>query len=278
MEPIRLRTHLLLDTKAVTGEPFSFFKLSNGSRWRSLTRGERKELSSDSQHGTQQAFKGRESEHVGVDDFPAVVSLIQVVTAALLLHVIPARQQPGIKNKTLDSLLPGPGAPLISQTSKNKWKPRVRSNANPPGEVVLQDPHEDDDDEAEQQHHQHQRVDDGQPVNLQCFGEEGVVPEALASPPIRQAGHVPVHAVGVRDRQAAPAHSHSTHRRARPLLQGKRLDVFHRDVGEDHGVTVVLDVEVQVSPQPHLTEETRGEEAEERRRSKRGFPALTLWL
>lgn len=99
-----------------------------GSSWRRLTRGERKELSSDSQHGAQQAFKGREPEHIGVDDFPAVISLIQVVAAALLLHVIPARRQRGVKKQ--DALLPGTGVPLMSQTLKNKWKPRVRFNTN----------------------------------------------------------------------------------------------------------------------------------------------------
>ena len=53
------------------------------------TCGKGEELSSDSQHGTQKAFVGGESEDVRVDDLPAVVPLVQIVTSALLLHVVP---------------------------------------------------------------------------------------------------------------------------------------------------------------------------------------------
>lgn len=54
-----------------------------------LTRCEGKELSPHSQHSTQQAFVRGKPEDVGVYDLPAVVSLVQIVTAALLLHVVP---------------------------------------------------------------------------------------------------------------------------------------------------------------------------------------------
>ena len=53
------------------------------------TCGKGEELSSDSQHGTQKAFVGGEPEDVCVDDLPAVVPLVQIVTSALLLHVVP---------------------------------------------------------------------------------------------------------------------------------------------------------------------------------------------
>ena len=53
------------------------------------TCGKGEELSSDSQYGTQKAFVGGEPEDVGVDDLPAVVPLVRVVTSALLLHVVP---------------------------------------------------------------------------------------------------------------------------------------------------------------------------------------------
>lgn len=116
--------------------------------------------------------------------------------------------------------------------------------ADQPCKVIFKDPHEDDDDEAQQQHHQHQWVDDGQPVDLQCFGEEGVVSEALGSPGVSQGGLEPAYAVGVSDCQAAPTHPDSTHRCTRPFLQGNGFDVFNRDIGENHWVAIVLDVEV----------------------------------
>lgn len=127
-------------------------------------------------------------------------------------------------------------------------QPRFRAkpasfSCNQPGKVILEDPHEDDDDEAQQQHHQHQGVDDGQPVDLQRFGEEGVVPEALPSAGVWERGFKPVHAVCVGDGEAAPTGR---------LLQGYGLDVFHRHVGKDHRLAVILDAEVQVGPQAHL--------------------------
>lgn len=122
-------------------------------------------------------------------------------------------------------------------------------SCNQPRKVILEDSHEDDDDEAQQQHHQHQGVDDGQPVDLQRFGEEGVVPEALPSAGVRERGLEPVHTVCVGDGEAAPTRS---------LLQGHGLDVFHRHVGKDHRLTVVLDVEVQVGPQTHLVQKKVG--------------------
>lgn len=128
----------------------------------------------------------------------------------------------------------------------------LSSFTDQPGEIILQDTHEDDDDEAQEQDHQHQRVDNGQPVDLQCFGEERVVSEALGSPGVRERGLEPAHAVGVGDRKAASAYPDPTHSCTRSLFQGEGLDVFYGDVSEDHRVTVVLDVEVQVSPQPHL--------------------------
>lgn len=93
-----------------------------------------------------------------------------------------------------------------------------RSSPVSPGKVILENAHEDDDDEAQQQHHQNQRVDDGEPVDLQSFREEWVIPKALRSPGIRQVGFVPVHAVGVGNRQGAPAHSDPTHSSTRALL------------------------------------------------------------
>lgn len=104
-----------------------------------------------------------------------------------------------------------------------------------PGKIILEDPHEDDDDEAQQQHHQHQRVNDGQPVDLQGFGEERVVPEALASTGMRKRGLEPAYTVGVGDCKAASSS---------PLLKGNRLDVLYRNVGEDHGFAVILDIKV----------------------------------
>lgn len=116
--------------------------------------------------------------------------------------------------------------------------------ADKPGKIILKDPHENDDNEAQQQHHQHQWVDDGQPVDLQCFREEWVVSEALSSPGMRQMGLEPAHAVGVGDRQAAPTYPDSTHSCACSLLQGDGFDVFYWNIGKDHRVAVVLDVEV----------------------------------
>lgn len=58
-----------------------------------LTCGEGQELSSHSQHGTQQAFVRRKPEDIGVYDLPAVVSLVQIVAAALFLHVVPAAER-----------------------------------------------------------------------------------------------------------------------------------------------------------------------------------------
>lgn len=49
-----------------------------------------KELSPHPQHGTQQAFVRGKPEDVSVDDLPAVVSLVQIITVALLLHIVPA--------------------------------------------------------------------------------------------------------------------------------------------------------------------------------------------
>lgn len=80
-------------------------------------------------------------------------------------------------------------------------------------------------------------------MDLQRLGEEGVVPEALPSAGVWERGLEPVHAVGVGDGEAAPSG---------PLLQGHRLDVFHRHVGKDHRLAVVLDAEVEVGPQAHL--------------------------
>lgn len=81
-------------------------------------------------------------------------------------------------------------------------------------------------------------------MDLQCFWEERVVSETLGSPGVRQRGLEPAHAVGVGDRQAASTYSDSTHGCTRPLLQGNRFDVFYWNIGEDHRVAVVLDVEV----------------------------------
>lgn len=55
-----------------------------------LTCGESKELCSHSQHGTQKAFVRGKPENISVYDLPTVVSLVQVITAALLLHIVPA--------------------------------------------------------------------------------------------------------------------------------------------------------------------------------------------
>ena len=55
-----------------------------------LTRGQGKELGPHSQHSTQQAFVRGKPEDVSVNDLPAVVSLVQIITAALLLHVVSA--------------------------------------------------------------------------------------------------------------------------------------------------------------------------------------------
>lgn len=145
----------------------------------------------------------------------------------------------------------------------------MSSFADQPGEIILKDPHEDDNDKAQEQHHQHQWVDNGQPVDLQCFGEERVVSEALGSPSVRQRGLEPAHAVGVGDRHAAPTYPDPTHSCTRSLLQGNGLDVFYWNIGEDHRVAVVLDVEVEVSPQTHLLE-VREEGKKEKKRKRLG--------
>lgn len=109
-------------------------------------------------------------------------------------------------------------------------------------------------------------------MDLQRFGEERVVSEALGSPGVGKRGLEPAYAVGVGDRHAASTHADSAHRCTRPLLQGNRFDVFYWDIGEDDWVAVVLDVEVQVSPQAHLLEvreEAReGDELNERQTKK----------
>lgn len=55
-----------------------------------LTCGKSKELSSNSQYSTQQAFKGWKPEDISVYDFPAIVSLVQIIAATLFFHVVPA--------------------------------------------------------------------------------------------------------------------------------------------------------------------------------------------
>lgn len=54
-----------------------------------LTCGKGKELSPHSQNGTQQAFVRGEPEDFSVDDLPAVVSLVHIIAATLLLHIVP---------------------------------------------------------------------------------------------------------------------------------------------------------------------------------------------
>lgn len=57
-----------------------------------LTCGQGEELSPDSQHSTQQALVRRKPKDVSVYDLPAVVPLVQIITAALFFHVVPADQ------------------------------------------------------------------------------------------------------------------------------------------------------------------------------------------
>lgn len=57
---------------------------------KNLTCGKGEELSPNSKHGTEQAFVGGEPEDISVYDLPAIVSLVQVVTACFLLHIVPA--------------------------------------------------------------------------------------------------------------------------------------------------------------------------------------------
>lgn len=47
-------------------------------------------LSPYSEHSTQEALVRRKPEDVSVYDLPAVFSLVQVVTAALLVHIVSA--------------------------------------------------------------------------------------------------------------------------------------------------------------------------------------------
>lgn len=54
-----------------------------------LTCGKGEELSPHSQHGTQQAFVRGKPEDVSVYNLPAVVSLVQIIAAALFLHIVP---------------------------------------------------------------------------------------------------------------------------------------------------------------------------------------------
>lgn len=55
-----------------------------------LTCGKSEELSPNSKHSTEQAFVRGEPKDVGVYDLPAIVSLVQVVTACFLFHIVPA--------------------------------------------------------------------------------------------------------------------------------------------------------------------------------------------
>lgn len=58
--------------------------------WESiLTCGKGKELSPNSQHSTEQAFERRKPKYVSMDDFPTIVSLVQIITATLLFHIVP---------------------------------------------------------------------------------------------------------------------------------------------------------------------------------------------
>lgn len=60
-----------------------------------LTCGKGEELSPNSKHGTEQAFVGGEPKDISVYDLPAVVSLVQVVAAGFLLHIVPAGEKYG---------------------------------------------------------------------------------------------------------------------------------------------------------------------------------------
>lgn len=75
-----------------------------------------------------------------MDDLPAVVSLVQIIAAALLLHIVPAGEGSVFSSLCCEMFF------LLSRWNKT----------DSPGKVILKDPHEDDDDEAEQQHHKHQ--------------------------------------------------------------------------------------------------------------------------
>lgn len=66
-----------------------------------LTCGQSKELSPHSQHGTQKAFVRGKPEDVSVYDLPAVVSLVQIITAALLLYIVPADEGKMLSPRTL---------------------------------------------------------------------------------------------------------------------------------------------------------------------------------
>lgn len=55
-----------------------------------LTCSKSKELSPHSQNSTQQAFVRGKSEDFSVYDLPAIVSLVQIIAATLLLHIVPA--------------------------------------------------------------------------------------------------------------------------------------------------------------------------------------------
>lgn len=90
-----------------------------------------------------------------------------------------------------------------------------------PCEVVLEHTHEDDDNKAQQQHHQHQRVDDGQPVDLQRLREERVIAQALGPTRVCQGALEPADTVCVSQCQARRA-AHAAN-----LVQGHGLNVLH---------------------------------------------------
>lgn len=117
-----------------------------------------------------------------------------------------------------------------------------------PCKVILKYSHEDDDDKAQKQHHQHQWVNDGQPVNLQGFGKEWVVSEALSSPWMRQIGLKPVYTVGVGYCQTMSADTDSSYSCTCSFLQDNRFDIFHWNIGKDHRIAIILNVEIQMSP------------------------------
>lgn len=58
-----------------------------------FTCGEGKKLSSHPEHSTQQAFVRREPEDISVDDLPAIVTLIQIITATIFLHIVPEEKE-----------------------------------------------------------------------------------------------------------------------------------------------------------------------------------------
>lgn len=53
-----------------------------------LTSGQSKKLSSYSKHSTQQAFVWWETKNICVNDLPAVITLIQIITAPVFFYVI----------------------------------------------------------------------------------------------------------------------------------------------------------------------------------------------